>query len=153
MGALAEIFEPIVTYTDIDLDKINIVAFDTDGTLVHVEKDGYRQIHCTADNKIAGLFRLLHDNKDKLGLDEVVIISGHTAHAEGLLEKAGLRPSIPNHVEDRTSFYSRVRGKNVLAVDDDSLLALDASAYVNPKDKRVQKYLNSESGRRGMNIS
>ncbi|HEU4839535.1 MAG TPA: hypothetical protein VFS88_09015 [Micavibrio sp.] len=152
MSTLAEIFEPIVAFADIDLNEIRIVAFDTDGTLVRVEKEGHRQVRCSADKNIAGLFRLLHDNKAELGLEEVVIISGHTAHAESLLEKAGLRPSIPDRVEDRTSFYNRVRGKNVLAVDDDAMLGMMAKACVNPKDERVQKYLN-EASRRGLNIS
>jgi hypothetical protein len=153
MGALAKLFGPIVEYTNVDLDKIHIVAFDTDGTLVNVERKGYTQIHFTPDNNIADLFRLLHDNKDTLGLEEVVIISGDAARAESLLEKAGLRPSILEQVEDKISFYKRAREKNILAVDDDVMAAMLAKAYMNPKAERVQKHLNEESSRRGMNLS
>jgi hypothetical protein len=155
MGALAKIFEPIVTYTDkvVDLDKIDIVAFDTDGTLVRVVKDGHRQVRCSADKNIASLFCHLQHNKTALGLEEVVIISGHTAHAESLLEEAGLRSSIPDRVEDRFAFYARTCRKNVLAIDDDVLLAMLAKAYVNPKDERVQEYLGAEFCRSELNIA
>lgn len=155
MGILAKIFGPIVADATINLDQINIIAFDTDGTLVHTEKDGFVLRRCTPDANIVRLLRDLTENKDRLGLEEVVIISGNIAHAQNLLQKAEISSQIANRVEDRINFYSRVRGKNknVLVVDDDMMLALEAQAYVNPNSRSVQEYLSTKSYRQALGIA
>lgn len=153
MGMLARIFEPIVASAQINLDDINIVAFDTNGTLVHRNKsDRLLPQDFIADQNIAQLLHDLSHNKQKLGLDEVVIISGDTQQAEDALTRAGLAALIQDHVEDRGDFYRRVRDKNVLVVDDDFLLALDAQAHVNPKSRDVQDYLRAKAYRRELGI-
>lgn len=145
MGMLAKIFEPIVGFADIDLDDIKVIAFDTNGTLVHTSKSK----QYVADEETAQLLRDLRENKEELGVDEIVIISGAPKQAREALQQAGLSDLMEQPVEDRLAFYTRIQklGKSVLAIDDDMMLALEAQAHVNPTTQKVKDYLQSESYR------
>jgi hypothetical protein len=143
MGMISKIFEPIVTINDVPLDDINAVAFDTMETLVRDTYNPTTEKRFVLNKPIAELFQAVSAHKEKLGLDSVTIISGDTQFAQKALEVAGMDCKTP--IELRSEFYSRMgrEGKNVLVVDDDFFLAMEAQASVNPNDPNVREYLES----------
>ena len=150
MGMLTEIFKPIADTNDpVLLDSINVIAFDTDGTLVHKNKDCAHHQRYVADLDVTRLLSDLQKNKDRLNLAEVVVISGSPALADEALKEAKIDAIIPRPVEDRQAFYARMHnaGKRVLVIDDDFLLGMLADAHVDPHAEHVREYLSSKQYR------
>lgn len=154
MSALVKIFAPIAE-VQTALNDINVVAFDTMGTLVHYGKTEKGIRNYLPDYDVARLFKDISININNLGLQELVIISGDTFYAAEALEAAGLNKLHNKEIENRSSFYQRMKreGKKVLVVDDDYLLGMMAQAHVDPKNKDVRKYLSEKRYRAELNFN
>ena len=143
MSGLAKIFQPIVTERNARLDEITVVAFDTNGTLVHTNTNILSGRQFVADIETSQLLRDLQRNKEELGIDEIVIISVQKDVAEKNLYDAGLGRLLKNPVEEKSSFYDRMfrENKKILVIDDDP--SFDAEAYIDPKADEVKAYLKA----------
>lgn len=150
MSVLRQIFTPIVCRNDVPLDDIDVVAFDTHGTLVVTNSNGKT---FEPNTEIARLFADIQSLREVIPLEEVVIISGDPKGAKEALEQAGLEDLVQSPIEDRGDFYARMEseGKKVLAVDDNIMLTFDAQAVVHASE-RVAEFLRSDAYQQALKL-